>query len=188
MKYRDFVSGVAFLLVLASCCAGVFWFVLHSKETQQAEKFVAFASLKGSAAPAFSVTTLDGKHISPQKRAKPLVVEVFATWCEICTSEIPVLNHLTATHPDVDVVAVTGSKKGANFEPESRFDLERYRSQRKVRYSIAFDPTIGLTRDYKVVGFPSIYVIDRNGKITFNEAGAVSFAALDEAVKEASLD
>ena len=70
MKYRDFVGGAAFLMVLAMCCAGVFWFVLHSKETEQTEKYVAFASMKGSAAPAFSVTTLDGKQISPQKRAK----------------------------------------------------------------------------------------------------------------------
>ena len=52
----------------------------------------------------------------------------------------------------------------------------------------SFDPATRVVRDYKVVGFPSIYVIGKTGKITFNEAGAVSFAALDNALKEASME
>ena len=72
---------------------------------------------------------LDGKKVATEPRARPMVVEVFATWCEICTSEIPTLNRLKLSHPEVDVVAVTGSNKGVDFDSESPSSLARYRSQ-----------------------------------------------------------
>lgn len=185
MKFRDFFIGTAFLLVLATCCAGVFWFVLHSREAEGARRYVAFNSMKGAAAPAFSVTALDGSTVSSSSR--PMVLEVFATWCEICTAEIPVLNRLEKAHPDVTVVAVTGSNKDENFEPQTTSALKRYRVRRDVAYRLSFDPSTHVSRDYKVVGFPSIYVIDKRGNVSFNQVGAVDYAALDQAVKAASM-
>ena len=187
MKYRDFVGGAAFLIVLSTLCAGVFWFVLHSKETDSLNRQVAFASMKGRSAPAFSLSTIEGKPVSTSDSSRPKVIEVFATWCEICTSEIPTLNRLAQMHPEIDVVAITGSKNGGNSAPETLAHVKRYKHSKHVLYALAYDPSIALTKDYKVVGFPSIYVINKKGIVTFDGAGAVSFSDLDAAVKEASI-
>lgn len=186
MKYREFVAGTAFLMVLATACALVFWFVIHSKEVDHIARDVAFKSMKGNQAPAFSVRTIDGRQVSLAGRAKPMLVEVFATWCEICTSEIPTLNRLAREHHDIDVVAITGDSKGANLEPESINDLRAYRTRKNVHYELALDLSLQVARDYKVVGFPSIYVLNRRSEVTFNDAGAVSFSDLQKAIAVAS--
>lgn len=188
MKFGDFVAGTAFLMILGTCCAGVFWFVLHTKEVQSTERYVAFASMKGTPAPAFVVRTISGQSVSSRERERPLVLEIFATWCEICTAEIPTLNRLRVVHPDIDVVAITGSNIGSDSTPESLSDVRRYQLARGVHYPLVFDASRSVVRDYRVVAFPSIYVIDRKGSVTFNQAGAVAFGDLDRAVQEASTE
>lgn len=183
MKYRDFVGGAAFLMVLATGCAFVFWFVLHSKEAASAERTLQFVSLKGSVAPPFDVTSVEGRRFyTAQPRSKPLVLEIYASWCEICASEIPTLNKLKRSHPEIEVVAITGDLRGSDYKPETVADILRYRLARHVEYDLAFDRSTHVAREYKILGFPSIFVIDKSGMVTFNEAGAVGLDVLNQEV------
>jgi len=186
MKFKEFVFGTAFLMVLGSCCAGVFWFVIHSKDTEGVVRRIKFASLKGQQAPGFKVTTIDGVSVASTARNRPMVLEVYASWCEICSAEIPTLNRLKHAHPELDVIAITGDKKGSDLQPESLADVKKYRSRKHVDFQLAFDPSMVVAQDFKIVGYPSIFVIDRSGKILFNGMGAVDYADLDSAVRKSS--
>src|SRR5512136_1791045 len=48
-------------------------------------------------APIFSLNSLDGKKISLSEfKGKPVLVTFWATWCESCKEELPVLNKFCA--------------------------------------------------------------------------------------------
>ncbi|WP_082061797.1 TlpA disulfide reductase family protein [Xanthomonas sp. GPE 39] len=52
----------------------------------------------GKRAPALQLTTLNGEHISlAQFRGRPLLVNVWASWCEQCVREIPEVDRLART-------------------------------------------------------------------------------------------
>ncbi len=54
-----------------------------------------FAPKVGEAAPAITLTTLDGKVVRPgMRRPKPLLLDFWATWCSVCVSEFPAIRKL----------------------------------------------------------------------------------------------
>lgn len=56
--------------------------------------------------PKLQLTEINGKAISLDKRRRPLVVDLWATWCEACALELPSLLAFQKSHPEVDVLAV----------------------------------------------------------------------------------
>ena len=63
--------------------------------TASASPMASAASLLGKHAPAFVVTTLDGKEVSLSDfRGKALIVNFWATWCGACKLEMPWLAQL----------------------------------------------------------------------------------------------
>ena len=52
-----------------------------------------------------------------------------------------------------------------------------------MQFSLALDRSLQVARDYKIVGFPSFYVIDRSGEITYDGAGAISYSDLEAALQ-----
>lgn len=146
MKLNDAIRSISFLLVVATICAATFWFVLHSKEKAFVERQVAFQSMAGRPAPDFRLTTIDGRTVDTKRLKRPLVLEIFATWCDICQNEVPTLNRLHS-FSGVDVVAVSGDKRGLRGQPESINDLRTFRNRFGARYQIAFDPKADVARE-----------------------------------------
>lgn len=56
--------------------------------------------------PKLQLTGLDGKAVSLENERRPLVVDVWATWCSACAVELPSLLAFQKAHPEVDVLAV----------------------------------------------------------------------------------
>ncbi len=68
-------------------------------------------------APAFSLTGLDGKQVSLiDFRGKPVLITFWATWCESCKEEMPVLEKFSQGKKDqlaILLVAIDGERKRA---------------------------------------------------------------------------
>lgn len=141
----------------------------------------------GDAAPPFRVTTIDGAALDSTTIDRPIVLEVFATWCPHCQRETAVLDRLWQADGARDaLVGVSGSPYAMDRStPSSLADVERFAELLGVRYPIAYDESLDVAKNYLQGGYPTIVFIDRNKKVVAIESGEVSFDRLRADLRKA---
>lgn len=96
-RYRP-IAGLLVLAILAGGCGGSGPVPLLRR---------------GDEAPSFSLPNLAGGELSSSALAgEPVVLNFWATWCQPCLRELPVLNEMVAS-PGVRVVAIALDEEGA---------------------------------------------------------------------------
>ena len=116
-------------------------------------------------------------------QGKPLLVNLWATWCAPCVAEMPTLDALAGTEPRIEVLALSqdldGRQKVDAFFAERKFKtLEPY-----------IDPQLQLMGELKVQSLPTTILYDAGGREvwrmtgTENWQGARARALIAEALK-----
>jgi thiol-disulfide isomerase/thioredoxin len=149
----------------------------------------------GTVAPNFALPAEQGgTYTLSQYRGKVVLLEFFAPWCPHCRAEAPTLHQLAASGgSNVQLLALSASPYGFNYEatgdtsPITMHDIKLYVDQFKVNYPALFDVTLDTANAYGVQGYPQIYVVDRNGKITWSSGlvGEVSYGDLQKQIQKA---
>jgi thiol-disulfide isomerase/thioredoxin len=104
--------------------------------------------------------TLDGKAISLESfRGKPLVMNFFASWCDPCREEMPLINELAAQsgNKGYSVLAIAVE--------DSRAAVTEYAKESKLTLPIALDLNSKVKRAYRIFGPPATFFIDDQGII-----------------------
>jgi cytochrome c biogenesis protein CcmG, thiol:disulfide interchange protein DsbE len=114
----------------------------------------------GAPAPAATLVTLDGKHISSNALLGQVVILTFwATWCSPCREELPLLSDYLGSHSGAGL-SVLG------FCLDTR---EKLADVRRVAQSLRFP--VGLMSDSSASGYgriwrlPVSFTIDRQGRL-----------------------
>ena len=76
-------------------------------------------------------------------------------------------------------MAVSGDSKGQDYQVENKGDLADYVHRYHVVYSVAFDPTLRIGRQYQTTAFPNIVIIGTDGVVHYNRIGRESFADIE---------
>jgi peroxiredoxin len=141
----------------------------------------------GQPAPTFTLPTTNGVFDLAQASGKPVLLEVFATWCPHCQRETGVLNTIYDAYKDkVHIVAVSGSQYGVDGNsPESQADVVEFAQKYKVRYPIAYDPTLDVANKYLQGGFPTLVLISKDGKILKFRDGEIPIEEIKKDLNEA---
>jgi cytochrome c biogenesis protein CcmG, thiol:disulfide interchange protein DsbE len=112
----------------------------------------------GKPAPPITLSTLDGKHIAlSDLHGKVVIVTFWATWCEPCREELPLLSQFARTHA-ADGLVVLG------FSLDSPDDIKQVQA---IATTLNFQ--VGLLGDPHVPGYgriwhlPVSFTVDRNG-------------------------
>jgi len=133
--------------------------------------------LVGKPAPAFSLRQLQapGRTLSTaDMRGKVWLLNVWASWCESCRIEHPLLVEMSKQN----IVPIVG----LNYKDKD--DLGRaWLAERGDPYTASVvdaDGRVGI--DWGVYGVPETFVIDKNGIIRYKQIGPVSAEALQKTI------
>lgn len=125
----------------------------------------AQSPLVGSAAPALAGGTVDGGHYRLRK-GRLTVVNIWASWCGPCRSEMPAVARFAREHPGVRVVTID-TRDG--IDPARRF-LARMGASGLVA---VHDPHGRLAVSWGATGVPETFVVDAHGVVRAHHAGPV---------------
>ncbi len=134
----------------------------------------------GSTAPEFRIASTSGLFDLDAQR-RPVLLEIFASWCPHCQHETVVMNRLYGAFKSrITFLAVPGSMTGMDgVSPESDGDLLNFIARFHVSYPVAvFDPQLTAANQYIQGGYPTIAVIGTNKKILFIGSGEIPYEAL----------
>ena len=115
----------------------------------------------GQPAPAFTLPHLSrSTELSlAAYRGKPVVINIFASWCLPCKDEAPVLEETWRKHR-ADGLVVLGID-AQDFRGDGRRFVKRF----GLTYPVAYDGKGSTVGRYGLTGFPETYFVGRDGRI-----------------------
>ncbi len=139
----------------------------------------------GGTAPEFTAATNHG-YFDLAKTARPVFLEVFATWCPHCQRETVVIDRLYARYKDrMDFVGVSGSATGMDAQsPSSEQDVMNFVDATHAQYPVAYDGSLAVAHAYLQGGFPTLVVIDSRKVVRYLSSGEVPYGELSAAIQK----
>ncbi|MBO0994377.1 TlpA family protein disulfide reductase [Bacillus sp. SD088] len=134
---------------------------------------------KGELAPDFELTTLDGEAVKlSDYKGKRVMLNFWATWCPPCRAEMPDMQKFQ-DNKDVQVLAVNLS------ETESSLDnIPKFVDELNLSLTIPLDKESAVSKEYRVVAYPTTYMIDSDGRIQFIAMGAMNYDFMVEQLEK----
>jgi cytochrome c biogenesis protein CcmG/thiol:disulfide interchange protein DsbE len=137
----------------------------------------------GAPAIRFDLQTLEGKQVGLEwYRGKPLVINFFASWCDPCREEMPLISEL----------ATKGSKDGYEVlgiaVEDTRAAVTEYVREARLGFPVALDLNSAVKRSYRIFGPPATFFIDGNGVIRDIVLGPMTRERARDALRKTGID
>jgi cytochrome c biogenesis protein CcmG/thiol:disulfide interchange protein DsbE len=113
----------------------------------------------GAPAVGFDLKSLDGKSLRLETfRGRPLMINFFASWCDPCREEMPLINELATKGKNGYAVLGIAVQ-------DTRAAVTQYADETKLIFPIALDLNSSVRRAYRIFGPPATFFIDARGII-----------------------
>ena len=141
----------------------------------------------GDQAPDFTLSDVAGNSYTLSENSSKAHLLVFwSIFCEPCKAEMPLIQRLYEEYKDQGLEVISIAMDG---EPMVK-SIQGLTKQQGYTFPVFIDK---LTEDesfvvadpYGVAGTPTLYMVGKDGKVTFAEVGRVSREALEEVVRKA---
>jgi thiol-disulfide isomerase/thioredoxin len=164
-KKKTDVPTVVFLATMVAAVGLLGWFEARGGIFEE-----------GTPAPPFVLPRLEGEPVSlAELKGRVVVVNFWATWCPPCREEMP---YLLKTVQEFEPRGVTLVAISNDDLPEQREVVTEF-----VKRLPALRPYVALGQGevgaaYRVKALPSLFVIDRQGRVTASHQGQASEAQI----------
>lgn len=113
----------------------------------------------GQKAPAFTLTTFEGRQITLEAlQGKVVVLNFWASWCITCKDEASYLEEAWQQYRSRDDVVFLGVA-WTDTDSKAKDYIARY----DITYLNGPDLRTRISQTYRITGVPETYIIDRNG-------------------------
>lgn len=160
-----------------------FWFVFLAVVPAFGAEPTAYAFQAGLA-PAASWKTLSGDSVSLQSmRGKVVLLDFWATWCKPCVKSMPELDAIYRDYQRLGLMVV-GISVDQGKDREKK--VKKFLDKKPVGYPIVVDGDSNASWEaFDVAALPTLYLIDRDGRILDRWTGIVDMTAVRTAVDRA---
>ncbi|HPE74297.1 MAG TPA: TlpA disulfide reductase family protein [Candidatus Competibacter sp.] len=136
------------------------------------------ATKTDSPAPAFTLERLDGPavHFPEQYRGQVVAIRFWADWCPYCHDEMQALEPVYRQYRDqgLAILAVNVLQPLETVRP--------FVQGLDISYEVLLDPQGAVTRDYRVMGLPMTFIVDRQGVIRARIVGESTPEVFERAI------
>ena len=186
MKKVLLIISTVFVLIVATYFADKATRVKATssiKNTQQVE-----AKIDGKPAPEVKFKDLDGKEVTlAQFKGTVVLVDFWATWCDPCYVEIPWLIEMQQKYAakGFTVLGVAMDEEGKSavtpFLAKERFDVNGQKLP--MNYPIVLGNDDVADKFGGLLGYPTGFLITRDGKVVKKFQGLTSFDEIAKAIE-----
>jgi peroxiredoxin len=128
----------------------------------------------GQPGPDFALKDLQGQTVTLMSEiGHPILVNFWATWCEPCRIEMPVIENRYREYK------ASGFRVLAIDFDEPAADVESFQEKLGLTFPVLLDPGGKVQSLYKVRGYPTSYFINPAGEVAAVHIGLMSDAQLD---------
>lgn len=111
-------------------------------------------------APTFALDTVDGaKFDLASLKGKIVVLDFWATWCGPCTMALPILNEVSNSFKDKDVVFLA-----VNVQ-ETPEQIKNFLDKNNLKITVGMDPEGKVAELYQVRGIPQTVIVGKDGNV-----------------------
>ena len=127
----------------------------------------------GQIAPTVALQQVEGPPLAISDVAgKPVVVNLWASWCPPCRREMPLLAKVAASRNDVVFLFVN--------QGESAETIRSYLASQGLKLNhVLLDPSMQMPRHYRTLGLPMTLFLKADGTLAAMHMGEISPEALD---------
>ena len=131
-------------------------------------------------APDFALNDINGKQVKlSDYRGKIVILNFWAVWCKYCKVEMPDFNELNIELEkgnDAVILAVDVQ--------EDINTVKKYLNDNKIKLNVLLDENGAISVKYRVNGYPTTFIIDRDGSIATSFPGATNKESILEAINK----
>ena len=130
--------------------------------------------------PQFSFSSLEGKTVAMKDLGnKVVIVDFWATWCGPCREEIPHLNELYSELKGKGLEIV-----GISMDTDGTDGVKDFAREFRIQYPIVMGNEKVAESFGGIIGLPTTFIIDRNGRIAKKYIGLPLAADMARVVKD----
>ncbi len=124
----------------------------------------------GRPVPEYSTVTLAGDSVSlASQRDKVVILNVWATWCHPCRTEIPELLSLYEKYKSRGLTVIGVSIDADGSDDAIRSFIEEF----KMTFPVWHDTDEQIMTKFLAIGVPSTFLIDKSGILRWRKLGPV---------------